>query len=214
MEKRPFSTWSKDGLEESFGLRQIKAIASLESWLAQSAQFETDAFEKQTLARLRDSLNAKADDWNEIELSEYFIGPVLSLVNFNTDDFSIFSEREISGIVGDYEIFGAPDAMIAKGRRKPKLPYFCFHEYKREFEPKGDPAAQALAAMLVAQEMNGHRLPVYGMYVAGRNWYFMTLQEKEYAISPPFVAVLEDHLIQIMRILKALKAIVIELVKL
>ncbi len=213
MEKCALSGWTKDELEDTFGLKQVESDDILTDWLHRAQSEALGEPENVLLPYLRKSLVARADDWNEVELSEYFIGPILSLINFNTNEFSIFSERELSGTVGEYEFSGAPDAMIAKGRRRPKLPYFCFHEYKKENEPRGDPAAQVLAAMLVAQELNQHRHPVYGMVVAGKIWYFMTLKEKDYCISLPYTAVLEDHLIMIVKILKALKEIVRELVK-
>jgi hypothetical protein len=94
--------------------------------------------------------------------------------------------------------------MVASGWRAPEIPYFCLQEYKKEKDPNGDPAGQCLAAMLVAQELNQHQHPVYGCYVLGRNWFFMLLKEKEYAISNAYPSTLEE-VFDIFRILKALK---------
>ena len=69
-----------------------------------------------------------------------------------------------------------------------------------------------LAAMLVAQELNEHKHPIYGCYVKGVIWYFVVLQGKEYAISLPYVAVRED-IFAIVSILKALKPIIRDLIQ-
>jgi len=86
------------------------------------------------------------------------------------------------------------------------------NEYKKEKDPQGDPGAQALAAMMVAQEQNVCQFPVYGLYVKGKLWYFMTLLGKEYGISEPYVASLE-HIFDIFRILKRLKQVICEIVE-
>ena len=61
--------------------------------------------------------------------------------------------------------------------------YFTFQEYKKERDPNGDPAEQALAAMLVGQALNETKQPIYGCYIVGRDWCFMTLLGRGYAIS-------------------------------
>ena len=210
--KRLFSDWNKEELEATFGLRRLDEHDTLSCWLKKTAAVEIDAFEQTMLERLRKTLFHYADAWNEVELSEYFIGPLLALVDFNTPEFSIFSERTIVGLVGEYELSGEPDAVIAKGRYSPQIPYFCFHEYKRAHEPKGDPAAQALAAMLAARELNPKKHPIYGMYVVAEKWHFMVLQENEYAISKGF-STDDEEIFETFKILKALKAILIDIVR-
>ena len=69
-----------------------------------------------------------------------------------------------------------------------------------------------LAAMLVAQALNQRHHPVYGCYVKGNFWSFMTLRERQYCISQPYVAT-RDDVFDIFRILKALKTIVAELIE-
>lgn len=150
------------------------------------------------------------DNWNERELALHFIGPVFTLVEFTGENFNLFAERPISGMVDDIEMKGRPDGMIASGFREPEKPYFCFQEYKKEKDAEGDPAAQALAAMLVAQEINEHKIPVYGCYVRGRHWYFMILQGRKYCISESYAATKEE-IFDILRILKVLKQIIEEI---
>lgn len=197
-------------LDKTFGLKQIRDCPRLEAWLTQEA--DISEFERQVLQRFKEVLILNVHDWNEVELLQHFIGPVFTLVNFTTDKFNIFSERPFSGTVEGIELTGRPDGLIAKGTREPETPYFCFQEYKRHKDPEGDPAAQALAAMLVAQEINEHQHPIYGAHVIGQSWYFQLLQGKEYCISLPYIAT-RDDLFDIFRILKVLKQIVMRLME-
>ena len=158
-----------------------------------------------------EKLLLNAHDWNETELAYNFIGPVMVLVNYTSEAFNFFAERLVSGVVEGFEMSGKPDGMIASGFREPKMPYFCFQEYKKDQDPEGDPAGQVLAAMLVAQVLNEHHHPIYGGYVKGRDWFFMVLRGKQYAISEPYIAT-RDDVFDIFRILKALKAIIADLV--
>jgi hypothetical protein len=100
--------------------------------------------------------------------------------------------------------------MVASGRREPEQPYFAFQEYKKELDPNGDPAGQALAAMLVGQAMEDEPKVMYGCYVVGSIWKFITLDTNNtYSLSNGYEA-LNDDIFDIFRILKNLKDIVIE----
>jgi len=205
-----FSDWDMEELEETFGLEEVYGHQQLSNWVAQSSAIELDAFELRFIKHIQEKAIYNVESWNEVELGEYCIGPILTLVDFSTKKFNIFSERGFKAVVGEYELSGEPDAIIAKGRRSPKLPYFCFHEYKKANEPRGDPAAQALAAMVAAQELNGHKFPVYGMYVVGKYWHFMFLKDKEYGITKAYQIIIDD-IFDIVKILKALKNMIIEI---
>ncbi len=65
--------------------------------------------------------------------------------------------------------------------------------------------------MLVAQEINEYKHPIYGCYIKGRDWIFMVLQGKNYCISEPYIAT-RDDVFDIFRILRRLRQIIIELV--
>jgi hypothetical protein len=65
--------------------------------------------------------------------------------------------------------------------------------------------------MLVGQKLNATAHPIYGCYVVGREWFFMVLQEKRYAISNGHNALQTAELEEILRILKALKLIIYDL---
>jgi hypothetical protein len=202
---RTFKEWTLAALDDTFALEQIPTLPALEHWLNGDADLSD--FEKHALITFQEQLRLNVHDWNERELAYNFIGPLIALVRYTSKAFNFFAERMVSGTVDDIEIGGRPDGMIASGFRKPKIPYFCFQEYKRETDPEGDPAAQVLAAMLVAQELNAGNGPVYGCYVKGSLWYFMVLENRSYCISEPYVATRND-VFDIFRILKVLKQLI------
>ena len=163
-------------------------------------------------------MTTNVSSWNEQDLSLHFIGPIFSLVNFTEPYvFNLFAERRISAVLTNMEgeaieLYGKPDEMVASGFREPEAPFFCFQEFKREKDPNGDPIAQALAAMLVGQNINQNRHPMYGCYVLGRDWYFMTLTDNKFCISRGFDATTE-YLNDLFCVLKALKVIIQDLTK-
>ncbi|MCP4352343.1 MAG: hypothetical protein GY795_43345, partial [Desulfobacterales bacterium] len=177
-------------LDKTFGMKQVRTSSVLEDWL--SGQADISDFERQALLRLRERLILNGYDWNETELAYNFIGPVIAFADYMTEQFNFFADRHFGGTVEGIEMSGKPDGMIASGFREPEKPYFCFQEYKKIKNPEGDPAGQALGAMLVAQEINEHNHPIYGAYVIGREWCFIILQEKNYAISEPYIATKDD----------------------
>ncbi|MCP4106246.1 MAG: hypothetical protein GY749_12020 [Desulfobacteraceae bacterium] len=190
-----FNNCTQKLLEETFGLKQVPKIKILQGWVG--TEVELTDFERKTLEYLQESLTLHGYTWNETELRDKFIGPVMALVNFDSDAVRYFAERSLSGTVEGCELSGRVDAMIAKGRWEPENVYFCMNEYKKEKDPEGDPGGQALAAMMAAQDKNGDKLPVYGLYVKGKLWYFMLLHGKEYAITEPYTATL-DHVYDIV----------------
>ncbi len=183
----------------------------LQNWLNGATEISISDHERNYLLTLQGYLQGNVSAWNEQELAMHFIGPVFALVQFSYEKkLNLFATRPISGVVDGIEMNGRPDGMIATGYREPDKPYFCFQEYKKDKDPNA--TAQALAAMLVAQELNEHQFPIYGCCVRGRHWYFMALQGKEYAISDGYAAT-KNEIYDILRILKVLKQMLIERVK-
>jgi hypothetical protein len=126
---------------------------------------------------------------------------------FDDQTIGYFLERPLKGIVGDYELSGTVDGIIATGVREPKKPFFCMHEHKRSVDNEGQPDAQVLAAMLVVQAEEQKTKPIYGLYIVGLIWNFMVLNGNEYCISKSFNA--EDaEIFDIFKLLKALKHII------
>ncbi len=195
-------------LEKTFHLEELDNIPALDSWVNTPA--ELSDFESNHLIYLRQILDFNVHDWNEFELDSHFIGPVFTLANFSSKKFNHYAQRPIKGIIDSIELFGKPDGMIASGRREPEVPFFAFQEYKKELDPEGDPAGQALAAMLVGQALNENRFPLYGCYVVGSMWYFMAISNRDYAIANGFNA-LTDDIFKIFSLLKSLKLKIIEL---
>jgi len=210
--KKIFKECDRLFLDETFNLEQVDEINLLTKWLEAINSYLIEDYENKLLLRLQTTLIYRADDWNEQELNENFISPLLSLVNFNTREFGMFSERLLKSTICNYELIGYPDAIVASGRRIPKIPYFCFHEYKKELDNQGDPYGQCLAAMLVAQELNNNKKPIYGVVVKGVSWSFMVLQGKEYAISRAYNSTISE-IFEIVKLLKHLKTIIEQYVK-
>lgn len=198
-------------LDKIFGLRAVRMLPALDAWFQRSSQIALTEFDLRKLADLQELLQVNANSWNEQELSLHFIGPLFSMVKF-TDPYryNLFAQRHIEALVEDYLLKGEPDGLIASGYYEPEIPYFAFAEYKRQRDPNGDPAGQALAAMLVGQRLNPRSVPLYGCYVVGRDWFFMILEETHYAISYGHNALQEAELADILRLLMALKQLVIE----
>lgn len=193
-------------LEEWLGLRKQYNNTMLDTWLASDA--EILSYEVQSVEVLRSVLADNSEHWNETDLSMHFIGPMFSFAQFTMPyRFNLFAQRNIEAVLNDIKLFGRVDEMVATGFREPEIPYFAFNEYKRQTDPNGDPAGQCLAAMLAGQALNDKKETVYGCYVIGATWYFMVLEGKYYAMSNSFDGRDIDEALQILRILKALKAV-------
>lgn len=208
MGKSSFCEWTLTKLDKRFGLRQVSRLPALDDW--QNAQSDMTEVERALLLHLKERATQHVEYWNEQEYALQVIGQIVSLADFNDPQFNFFANRPLAATIDGEELFGNPDGMIAGGWREPETPYFCLQEYKKEREPEGDPAGQCLAAMLAAQELNAGHHPVYGCYIAGRNWFFLVLQGKEYAISNSY-SVTHDEIFDIFRIVKALKPLILSM---
>ena len=192
--------------DRTFGLRRVDKIQELDDWLSELPSLTKQ--EKEISTFYQKVLLANIDNWNEQELSLGFIGPIIHLINFKIPyQLNFFAQRQISGIVDNYELSGKPDGMLASGNFEPETPYFSFHEYKKDVNSSGDPAGQNLAAMLIGQSANENNEVMYGCYIVGRLWYFMVLKGREYAISKDFSAS-DEALLDIIQVLKKLRSII------
>ncbi len=208
--KKVFTAWNMNELEKAFGLKKTIKNKYLEKLLDNNV--ELNDFENQNIKYYQKLLFENVHYYNEAELSGKFITPIISLVNFDTTDFSYFAEREFSAVVGNYKMSGRTDGMIATGKWEPEIPFFFISEYKREVEPRRNPMAQNLAEMIVAQKLNNNKFPVYGVYIVGKQWHFMILEDKTYTVSKSFDAT-ENDIFDIFKILKNLKTTIIEILK-
>jgi hypothetical protein len=212
MEKLEFRKWTTTALEDKFGLYQNFDSPTLNQWVQNHKEIVLSDFEIQSLLFHQSQLIKGIEGWNEQELREKFIGCIFSLVDFEQINYNYFAERELESTINDVILYGRVDALIAKGRREPKLPYFCLNQYKRDTDANGDVNGQTLAPMMAAQEINKHNFPVYGISIRGAVWRFLVLREKEYAVSRIFSAD-GEQLFDIFRNLKKLKEYIIEFVK-
>lgn len=188
---RSFDTWTYEQVEDVFGITPIQSNSQFDSWL-KSEDCMPNELEKKLLDNYRKLLLREVQNWNEDELKLFFIGPVLGLINFNTDTFKPFTQRTLSIDNGTASASGKVDFMLAKGKMIPKIPYFCLHEYKQENRRENDPLGQLLIGMVAAQAKNPNPLlPIYGCYVSGRNWFFVLLEGTTYCLSDAYVATSE-----------------------
>jgi hypothetical protein len=207
VKKITFKECTLTQLEKRFNLTQIfsDTPSLLQKW--QAIHIDVSEFEKKLLLNLQQPLIWAGKSWNEVELENKFISPLMTAAQFDNRKISYFLERPLSAMIGDYELSGIVDGMIATGFRDPEMPLFCLHEYKRSIANQGSPDAQALAAMLVARELNNNNKPIYGLYVVGLIWNFMVLNGNNYYISKDYKSDNEEVFL-IFQMLKALKKII------
>ncbi len=147
--------------------------------------------------------------WNEEELKMNFISYILGLSHIeSTRTIRTFFERTIEAEVEGIYLKTKTDFMIAKGLLDVmQNPYFHFQEYKKDKDPHGDPLGQLLEAFLIAQAINQNGKPMYGAYIIGRLWYFVTMEDKDYCVSKAFDSTENEGLMQIIAILRHFKVI-------
>lgn len=202
---KSFKHWTRQDIADKFGLDVKSSCEDLDNWLDVDTTV-TEA-ERTELLRLQTKLKRNVDVWNEQELIIKFIALLIDKVDYDNNDYKAFANRKLKGKIDGEEVSGEVDLMIASGQFEPKHPYFCLHEYKKEKGVDNDPLGQLIIAMMTAQALNNNEYPIYGAYVMGRNWFFLTLQDKKYCISDEFVATRED-IFSIYAILKKLNVII------
>ena len=218
--KRTFNQWNKGDLHKEFDLQREKQCKALDEWLARPDEvaITLNEFEQVFLNLLVEEAEFFIEEWNEWELREQFIGHVVKLARFNDAKrlVSTFSERSLEAKVksarthNDIELSGKVDWMIASGVGIPEKPFFFIHEYKQEGGGTRGNSGQLLATMLAAQALNDDDKPMYGIYVVGRNWFFVVLQGKSYSMTDAYVSTKESDLKEILRLLKAQKLMINE----
>jgi hypothetical protein len=147
--------------------------------------------------------------WSEEDLKMKFISPVLELGKLLEDEkFASFFDKKLSAKVDNYDLVVKADFVVAKGLMDyMERPFFHFQEYKPQKNPTGDPMAQLLEAFLIGQAENDDKKPLYGCEVIGRNWTFMTMEERTYCVSKQYDAMDKDDLLHIIAILRKFREI-------
>lgn len=203
---KEFSKWTIDEVEEYFHLLPSKDHSLLEQWLNNDCAISPA--EEHRLGELCERLGSHIYDWNEEELKMYFISGLLELVHYDHPEYQAFFERPLSVNIGKEKLSGILDCVIAAGRRVPKRPLFCLHEYKPEKHASNDPLGQVLVAMVAAQLFNQDEKPMYGAYVVGRLWYFLVLTPPNYGLSLAFDATKLPELLDIFKLLRFIKQMI------
>ena len=88
-----FKNWIADEVERTFGVRRTKRSPLLDRWLA--AEPEISEFHRRSVENLRQDAEDNIDAWNEAALKFFFIGPIVSLVDFNEEDYHGFLEQTL-----------------------------------------------------------------------------------------------------------------------
>lgn len=200
-----FEQWTDEDIQDELGYSEVEAETqqSLLDWLNFDKPIELSEYQKGLLEELNDNIR----DWNKDELKLMFIGPLLTTIKFNNyPHYKVFSQRKVTLKTETIEAQGKIEWLLAQGKKIPKKPFFFLHEYKKELGSSNDPLGQLLIAMVYAQEQNQEQdFPIYGIYIVGRNWFFVILEGKEYAVSRAYDATQEEGLQQIIASLHKVK---------
>jgi hypothetical protein len=186
MRKTPnksFNDWQAEEVEKAFGIKKLRTLPFLES--LKEIRLAENHEHRKTLEKYRLKALDLIDGWNEDEFKFLFISPYLTLVDFSNEFYNVFMQRPLSvAYENDTKVTsGKVEWMLARGRQIPEFPHFFLHEYKPEKNRDNDPLGQLLIAMVAAQTINVDDNDIYGIYVNGRNWFWVQLVGKTYAVS-------------------------------
>ena len=168
-----FSDMDRKILKKILKLEFIFSREIFNEWF--NYKYEISDYELKFLTTLVETHKYHLQHYNEKQLQAHFISPLLSLVNFSTDKFRAWYERELYGIVNNYELKGISDFMVATGTFEPEKPYFFIQKFKKHLI-KSNPLEQVLAEMAVAMEINKTNI-LQGVYNFGQFWEFVILEK-------------------------------------
>jgi hypothetical protein len=206
---KSFETWEYEEVESYFNLKRVFELPELTNW-QNSQKNDINESTKDFLKGIQKRLIVNADAWNEDEFKMFFIAPLLSQMPLEIDDFKPFTQRTLSAKFPelDLEVSGKVEFVIARGKQRPKQPYFFLHEYKQERRRENDPLGQLLISMVAARQNNEKKTPLFGCYVMGRDWFFVVLEEYTYSVSLACDATKDHELYQIVAMLSEMPNIV------
>ena len=204
MSKR-IKQYSEAQLIDIFKLTRLvgnQSSALMQSWL--DCETTLNQGEQYLFDLIFNDAYQNIDGWHEEDLKMKFICFVLRLGNLvDNDRFHTYFERTLESTIDGHFLKVKTDFMLAIGiLDMPQIPYFHFQEYKRQTDPNGNPIAQVLEAMLIAQTLNANNQPIYGAYVIGKFWNFIVLENKTYSLSKTFDCTEHDDLVKIIAILR------------
>jgi hypothetical protein len=207
---KTFERWETDDLMIAFNLVENSKSPLLKDWLETNITIQ-DAV-KLELQEIQEEAKESSEFYNKEELKLFIISRLLNLVKLKGNQYRIFAERTISAQVEGIYMRGRVELIVAMGLQKPRIPFFFIHEYKPEIKQNNDPRGQLLAAMVTAQALNKNQFPIYGCYVIGKSWRFVTLDQKEFAVSQAY-EVARDDIFQIYAILMKARAHINKLIE-
>lgn len=192
VKNKSFKDWLYEEVATEFDLKVLTNhpfLKNLETISLPSNHPKWDEIEE-----LRQLAKAYIDSWNEDEYKFMFISPFIAKAGFVSEHFKVFTQRPLSVKYANNSktTEGLVEFMLAKGVQIPRKPHFFLHEYKPEKRRDNDPLGQLLIAMVAAKVQNADDKPIYGIYVNGRNWFFVILDNNTYAVSNPYVTTSDD----------------------
>jgi hypothetical protein len=189
---KSFKDWEAEEVELTFGINRLHSMPFIDH--LKSIKLPENHPNKAILEDYRLEAFDLVDSWNEDEYKFMFISPFFKLVNLKSVNYKVFTQRPMSVKYDNDQKTsdGLVEFMLAKGRQIPRKPHFFLHEYKPEKRRDNDPLGQLLIAMVAAQKLNLDDKPIYGIYVNGRNWFFVALEANQYAVSNPYVITTDD----------------------
>jgi hypothetical protein len=203
---KSFEKWKTQEVEHEFGLKRLLSDAPFLLSLLKDLPIVQDK-EKEQINSIQSQLRFMVDAWNEYDLGILFIGPLFRIIQVQNRQYRMFFNLVLKTILNNKKIQGQVGGMLAKGWQIPDKPLFFIQEYKSESGPSGDPLGQLLIEMVAAQAMNNEPdQALYGCYIIGRNWFFVVLEGKKYAVSDAYVATQSD-IYDIVAILKKIKTL-------
>ena len=155
---------------------------------------------------------------------------MLEIVDFDLYELEVasFAEREMKITYNNSRIQGKVEWMVASGLYAPRHPFFFIHEYKKEKDSSNDPLGQLLVMLWTAQYLNKQKpevtlfnpnptsfshIPLYGIYIIGRFWFFVRLKGNSYYVSEGYNSEKMKELVFILKMLKAQKEMIVGLAK-
>jgi hypothetical protein len=189
---KSFKDWTYEEVNNTFGLKRVRNLANLDK--ISEIKLPLDHSKRGTIEEYRLRLFDYIETWNEDEYKFFFISPFIGLVDFSSSYYKAFTQRPLSLRYenGTKTTDGLVEFMLAKGLQTPKSPHFFLHEYKPEKRRDNDPLGQLLIGMVAAKKLNQDDKPIYGIYLNGRNWFLVLLEDEQYAVSNPYVATSND----------------------
>ncbi|TAE04102.1 MAG: hypothetical protein EAZ97_00580 [Bacteroidetes bacterium] len=200
IKNKPFKDWLYEEVSEEFGLKRGFEHSLFDHF--QKISSEIDQKTQESITELQNLAQKYVDAWNEDEYKFMFISRFIGLAGFVSEHYKVFTQRPMSVMYakGTKKTEGLVEFMLAKGIQTPKKPHFFLHEYKPEKRRDNDPLGQLLIAMVAAKVQNQDDKAIYGMYVNGRNWHLVILEQQNYYVSNPYV-ITDVGIFQLFRVL-------------